>query len=286
MTIDKANPDLQHFSHQAMGTTFEIMAIDPRCAYCRQAANEAFRLLDLLEQQLSRFIPNSDIGRINSAAPGQEVCVGQWTVRCLIESMRLWHATSGAFDITLSRMMGQFRIDEDHFCITRLTEQVQLDLGAIGKGFALDRMAEVLSDWGIKTALLHAGSSTVLAMDGAWPLSVSCPFEKAVLSMIELNHAAISCSSQVRSEHIIDPVSSRPTRNAIAAWVLAPTATAADALSTAMLVAGPVDAARFLQDLGVKAGFVVCLDNGNCKGHCIGDWPGHACECDLERSSV
>jgi thiamine biosynthesis lipoprotein len=271
-----------------MATTFEILLCHPRPGYAGQAANEAFALLDRLEQQLSRFIENSDVSRINATRPGEPVLVGPETFECLQQAKAAWDLTGGAFDVTVGAWaapvgMDKLLLDESTLTVTRLAEHVRLDLGGIGKGFALDQMAQVLGEWGLQTALLHSGSSTVLALDAppgtkGWPVTVSCPFETTkVLAHIDLCHRAMSGSSQVSHRHILDPHTGQyPTAQPFT-WSSAPSGTLADALSTAFVVMGPDEVA----DLCTKNPFIGAVlvqrtsdKDKACQAKSLGLWPG------------
>ena len=256
---------LLRFSHQAMATMFEVFVCHPRQDYARQAANEAFALLDRLEQQLSRFIENSDISQINTSKPGKPVLVTPETFECLMQAKAAYALSSGAFDPTVGTWtrireerpnansphigMDLLLLDESTLTVTRPSEQVQLDLGGIGKGFALDEMAQTLDQWGIKTALLHSGASTVLALDAppgikGWPVTVSCPFETAgTLAHIDLCRRAMSGSSQVSQRHILDPHTGQYPEARPFTWSCAPSGALADALSTAFVVMRPTQVA-------------------------------------------
>jgi len=240
---------LLRFSHQAMATTFEVLVCHPRPVYAGQAAREAFALLNRIEQQLSRFVENSDASRVNGSRPGQPVLVGPETFECLQQARLAWDLTGGAFDVTVGTRtapagMDTLVLDESTMTVTRAAESVRLDLGGIGKGFALDRMAQVLRKWGIDVALVHGGASTVLALDpppGAqgWPVTVTCPFEAAkVLARIDLCRRALSGSSQVSRAHILDPCTGTSATAHPCAWSGAPSGALADALSTAFVVMG------------------------------------------------
>ena len=125
--------------------------------------------MDRLEQQLSRFIENSDISRINHLSAGESTIVGYETMQCL-QLARLMHAeTGGAFDVSVGTGFESLELDSGEFraCGRSPTGdgRLRLDLGAIGKGYAVDRMAEVLEDWEVDRVLIDAGYSSVLALE-------------------------------------------------------------------------------------------------------------------------
>src|SRR4030043_470951 len=96
---------LRRFSHQAMATTFEVFIIHEDGRYARQAAQAAFDRLAPLAQQLSRYIENSDISRINNLVVGRSLRIGLDTFECLQISRRIFDQTNGAFDITVGSLM-------------------------------------------------------------------------------------------------------------------------------------------------------------------------------------
>jgi thiamine biosynthesis lipoprotein len=121
-----------------------------------------------------------------------------------------------------------------------LKEGLLVDLGGIGKGYALDRMGERLADWGLTNALLRASTSTVLGLgaptlDAAgWAVTRS---HDGTREEIVLRDRAMSSSGrEVQGDHIIDPRTGLPATHRKRVWVVAPDATLADALSTACMV--------------------------------------------------
>ena len=212
--MNRPNLEYQAFSHNAMFTTFEIRVAGSAETYKTQAAQEAFALLDRLEQRLSRFRENSDITRLNLVPAGKSVILSLETFECLSRAKTLFYTTKGALDVTLGRRtarlyedapanarpfvrpmesspkkenedltatgMTYLKLDPATMTATRLSEAVQLDLGAVGKGFALDKMPESLRQWKLSRCLLHGGASTVLALDppndevAGWPIEISC----------------------------------------------------------------------------------------------------------------
>lgn len=269
------------FPHEAMATTFEIFILHDDARYAHQAAWEAFKLLDKLELELSRFIENSDISRINSIAPGQPLIISLTTFECLKLSMRLSAETDGAFDVTTGFLMDAwlnkdkslrnpsdkevaaarsltgmhlFELDEGQHTVRLISSPVRIDLGGVGKGCALDRMAELLREWSIDTALIHGGASSALAigappdMEG-WPLTMSRPGRREdILAHYQLRDRALSGSGLEKGQHIIDPRTARPVKGKVAAWSSTEIAAAADALSTAFMVMTPEEVSGYCSE--------------------------------------
>lgn len=226
------------FARDAMATTFEIVISGETADYARQAADAAFDELDRLEAELSRFVPHSDVSQLHAAAAGVPVCVGQALVECLELARRVWRQTGGAFDVTLGSGMDSLSVDAAAHLVTRLTEAVRVDLGAIGKGYAVDAMADVLADWRIARALIHGGTSSARAIGPeAWPVVLRHPKDRSrELAALELRACAIGGSAnELHGPHIIDPRTGQPPPRD-AAWAIAPAAALADAMSTAAML--------------------------------------------------
>ena len=272
--------DTLRFSHKAMATVFEILILHEDAAYARQAAWEAFRELDRLEQELSRFIENSDISRINRLTLNQSIPIGLNVFECIKHALHLNKMTQGAFDITYGSLhedrsdgenpsiplpntssdIGGQRttvyplcLDEDHHSIRLLLDSIHVDLGGIGKGYAIDRMAELLREWEIPSALIHGGMSTVLALaappgEEGWPITVSSPQDKKILTRIDLKDRALSGSGLLKGFHIIDPRTGRAVEGRLAAWASTSTGVTSDALSTAFMVMSPEEIQKYCSD--------------------------------------
>ena len=115
-------------------------------------------------------------------------------------------------------------LDVDDCVVRAATGDVRIDLGGIGKGYAVDLMAELLEEWGIERALVHGGFSSVVALEGpadrdGWPLTFSDPASPAtVLARLSARHMALSASGLRKGDHIVDPRTGRPVRGRRAAW--------------------------------------------------------------------
>ena len=241
MRIDASDIGARRFAHQAMATEFEIFCVHADGEYAQQACWAAFDLLDRLENELSRFIPNSDISRINHLAAGEQTRVSRWTMECLEIARQAYGDTAGAFDISLGTGFDRLQLAPRDCLVHATTGGVRLDLGGIGKGYAVDRMAEVLREWDIHQALIHGGGSSVLAMDApagldGWPLTMG---DRSV----QARRRAYSASGiRTQGDHIVDPRTGQPAGLRVAAWVSAeldgsPSPSAvAEAYSTAFMI--------------------------------------------------
>ncbi|HVO12326.1 MAG TPA: FAD:protein FMN transferase [Vicinamibacteria bacterium] len=217
-------PAARRFARSAMATVFEVHCVHPDAGYAGQAAQEAFAVLDRLERELSRFLPNSDISRISALRAGDSVGVSPSTMECLALARRMHAATAGAFDVSIGTGLERLELLEDELTVRAGSAGVSLDLGGIGKGYAVDRMAEVLVEWGVERALVHGGFSSVLALEAppghdGWSLSLSAPSADtpAVLARVSARRRAFSASGTRKGAHIRDPRTGLAVRRP-AAW--------------------------------------------------------------------
>jgi len=269
MQLIESNSDIHRFSHKAMATIFEILISHEDKKYARKAAQEVFFEVDRLEHELSRFIENSDISRINQLAINESTKVGPDAFECLLQCAKLYIDTNGAFDITIGSLMGcwlnenktlrkpskkkislarqrtglhHIQLDETQFSIQIISSPVQLDPGGFGKGYAVDKMAELLIEWDFEAFLIHGGKSSVLAVgsppeEEGWHVSLTSPFNnKQMIEQVCLKNQAMSGSGLQKGFHIIDPRTAQPIKANSAVWTFAPTAATCDALSTAFIV--------------------------------------------------
>jgi thiamine biosynthesis lipoprotein len=254
----------------AMGTRFEVMLDRPA------AAEAALAEIVRLESRLSAFRPSSDISWINAHASTREVKVEPRLFALLQRCFELSESTDGAFDITVGPLMRAWRFREDtgakpslgrladarlrvgyqHMHLdpsastVRFARQgMSIDLGAAGKGYAIDQAIAILRDHGVTSALLHGGTSSVHAIGRApggepWRIAWSIPTGAA--RILELDDGALSvsaphgksfCHEGQSYGHVMDPRTGWPT-TASSAVVTGPCSLECDALSTALLVHG------------------------------------------------
>jgi thiamine biosynthesis lipoprotein len=267
----------QHVSRVAMACRFEVtLPLEDQAGVseARQALNE----VDRLEDQLTIFRESSEVSIINRRAAEGPVRVEESLFSLLLLCRELCRETGGAFDITsgpLSRCWGFLRrqgripepdeieeakalvggdklhLDCEARSIRFARPGVEINLGSIGKGYALDRVAAMMGKL-VRAALLSAGSSSIRAIgggDGGWTVGVRHPVNKERrLAVARLRDAALSTSGGEeqffeyggkRYGHIIDPRTGWPADRVTSVTVIAPSAAVTDALATAFYVGGP-----------------------------------------------
>ena len=286
-------PNVHRFSHQAMATTFEIIVQDEDKLYAQQAAEAAFDEVDRVETELSRYVENSDVTRINHAPAQQPVPLGLDAFECLKISAEIHARTGGAFDVTIGFLLDcwldkdrtprtpsaeelQYArrhtgthllyLDEASHTVTLAESPVRVDLGGVGKGYGVDRMAELLREWSIERALIHGGFSSVLALGApegtqGWPVTLSDPNDRRrTLVRLSLQGVAVSGSGVEKGRHIIDPRLARPIEGKLAAWSVASDAARADALSTAFMIMTPEEVKTYCTEHAGVRGLLIVRD--------------------------
>jgi len=218
--------DVRRFSHEAMATVYEVYSAHADAGYAAQAAQAAFELVDRLERELSRFLPNSDITRINHLAAGESTRVTPSTLECLVIARHMFDLTAGAFDVSIGTGLPTLELDTEEFVVRATTRGVRVDLGGIGKGYAVDLMAELLEEWGVHRSLVHGGFSSMVALEpppghDGWPLTLSDPGGTSrVIERISVCQTALAASGVRKGDHILDPRTQDPVRaRRRAAWV-------------------------------------------------------------------
>jgi len=259
----------------AMGTVLEISLVARSEPEGRALLEALYAEAAALEAVLSSYDPESALSKLNAGAGGDFARVPPALARILRESLELGARTAGAFDVTVGPLVALWkeaarsgrlpggaelaaaraRVDGRRLELrgdeVRLAPGTVLELGGIGKGFALDRLAETLARAGVRDALLSFGESSVVALGappGAerWRLLVRGP-GGGYAGVIALRDQTLSVSSSfgagdeiagLRAGHILDPRSGRPVTQERVAVVVAPTATDGEAWSTALVVLG------------------------------------------------
>jgi thiamine biosynthesis lipoprotein len=250
-----------------MATTFDVIInhADADETYAAQAAQAVFQEIARLEDDLSRFRATSDIYRLGQLKAGECILVGMAAWDCLSLAKAMHQETNGAFDITIGPLMNlfvtsegeprqvskevldqakqiigshRFDLDEESMRVTVHATEMIFDLGAMGKGYALDQAADMLEDWKIFNFVLNAGDSTILAIGApfgkdAWSITLGGGEKRTPLS----NRAVSGSGFAVKGAHIMNPRLFAPVPiKKRRTYALAPTAALSDALSTAFMV--------------------------------------------------
>ena len=257
-----------------MACQFEVILPEAGASWLG-AARDVLARLDDIEARLSVFRETSHISLLNQHAREAPVPCEPELMRLLIECAALSAATDGAFDITstpLSRCwgflqregrlpstseletalgavgMGKVQIEPQQGTVHFRAPDLELNLGAIGKGHALDLLATELREAGVDRALLCAGKSSLLAVGGGWPVDLRSPQgADHPLARVELCDGALATSGAGeqfvivdgrRYGHIIDPRTGWPAVGLLSVSVVTGDAARADALATAFFVGG------------------------------------------------
>ena len=271
-----------------MGTQFTIVAYGADARFLAQVANEAFEEIDSLDAQMSNYKAESELSRINREAARGTVLVEPRLFQLLEDSLRFGRETDGAFDITIGPLMkawGFFRgqgrlpasaelaavmkrvgyrhvhLEHEQRTVRFDAEGVELDLGGIAKGYAVDRVAGILRSYGVRAALISSGTSSIYALgappgERAWRVTLRDPFhaDKAG-DVLDLRDYSFSASGNYERffklggkvySHIMDPRSGRPVMDMLSTAVLAPLAVESDALSTSFFVLGVERSRQYL----------------------------------------
>jgi len=278
---------LVQISRKAMACEFEVFLNAGQYPGGEDAALDALDVVDALESQLSIYRETSELSRLNRLAATEPVTI-ETRLFNLLERCKAWHgASGGAFDVAVGallrvwgfvRKQGRIPSAEDlqaarekigmqHVALDSATSSVaftragiELNLGAVGKGYALDRAAERLANRMIDDFLIHGGQSSILASgsrsgesSGGWRVAIRHPLRpERALAECRLRDQAMGTSGSgvqhfyhagKRFGHLLDPRTGQPAEACLSATVIAPTAAEADALSTAFYVLG-VEATR------------------------------------------
>ena len=272
-----------------MATRFEFVLLGEDPVRLRAAGEEAFDEIDRIEGQLSLYRPGSEITMVNARAAYQAVPVSPEVFSVIERAVKFSKITGGSFDISIAplvRAWGFMKgsgarptdakiaearevvgsefllLDSGRSTVRFKRAGMMLDLGSIGKGYALDMAADVLRDAGVENALLHGGTSTIYALGqdttGPWKIAVDPPAlpgtaeaapegtPNTPLAIIPLSNEAFSVSAVWGKfftldgktyGHVIDPRTGWPADGALLGAVVTASAAESDALSTAVLLA-------------------------------------------------
>jgi thiamine biosynthesis lipoprotein len=294
--VDQPGPGSVGRERLAMGTFFKVQVFSDNEAgseAAEAAIDAAFEEVARVEALLSEWRESSEISAVNREAGRRPVAVGPELYDVVERSLELREQTDGAFDITFAGCGRLWSYDpprlpdtgEIENCLPRVGREIVLDasnstvflpasemrigIAAIGKGYGVDRAAEVLERHGITNYIVDGGGDIRLAGrkgERPWSVGIAHPRQPGQLyAALELDGGAVVTSGDyqkyfeqdgMRYHHILDPRTGRPARRSTAVTVVAPDATRADALATGLFVMGPEAGLALVETLpGVEALF-------------------------------
>ena len=288
-----APPAVHHHAAARMSMACEY-AIE---AYSRDAEalprilDQAFDEVDRIDRLMSHYKANSPLSQVNQEAAQHPVAVPQELFDFIADALRYHRESGGTFDITVGPLMkawGFFRgegrlpseselagarrhvggahvtLDPGSRTIAFDEAGVELDLGGIAKGYAVDRVVELLERRDVAAALISAGGSTIYGFGSppgaaAWTVTLQDPIDSRKTAFtIALKDRAVSVAGGsekafetdgMRYSHIMDPRTGRPAQGVLSVAVLTTTGTAGDALDNAFFVLGPEQSRAYLRRL-------------------------------------
>jgi FAD:protein FMN transferase len=282
--VSPARADWMQRTEAIMGTRcyVELWADDP--VKGNDAIDAVMAELRRIDALMSHYKPESELSQINQYANERPVQVDKELFDLIKLSTHFSQITEGAFDITYASVgylydyphhirpsEAQIRaklpavnwrnllLDEEHHSVRFEHPGMRIDLGGIGKGYAVDRGIEILKARGVARALVTAGGDSRIVgdrMGHPWLVAIRHPDNpNKVVTRIPLADSAVSTSGDyerffdeggVRYHHIIDPHTGHSASKVRSATILAPTATQTDGMSKTAFVLGPEKALEII----------------------------------------
>lgn len=291
LTPDAGSPPIDPATHlprmtegdrDLMGSPWHIGVSGARDEVAAHAAIErAFDEVARLEALLSEWQPTSEISRVNAAAGGAPVHVGPELMTCVKASLDIARWSDGAFDISWAALRGLWDFGPDSLHIPPTVEAVRaklplwnyrnilvdeaagtvflrepgmaIGLGGVAKGYALDRVADILNDAGLHDFVVFGGGQVLVGGtrgDRGWRVGIQHPRSPdRYFAFVEVRGpASVSTSGDYehtwehegkRYHHILDPHTGFPSEHTASVTVISPTALWADAVDTAVFILGP-----------------------------------------------
>jgi thiamine biosynthesis lipoprotein len=300
---DSPTPHLVRRDGEAMGTAVQIQIYTADETGAREAMEAAFTEIVRLERLMTTWRLDSDVSRVNRAAGVAAVMVAKETRECVARALEFSRLSGGAFDVSYYALRGLWKFDEDG--VPRLPgaralsrrlplidyRKVHLDpaassiyleragmainLGGIGKGYAVDRATAILRGRGFGDVIVQAGGDLMLAGSQGgqpWQAGIRDPRgpREDYFAVAQVTDHAFSTAGDYerffikggrRYHHIIDPRTGYPARAARSVTVWAPDATTADGLDDAILILGPERGLALVESLPGVGAVIVGADN-------------------------
>mgnify|MGYP001826362764 CR=1 FL=1 len=295
-------PSSHQFSGPTMGTRYniEIVISDMSSQRLVELRGVVEEVLGDVNAKMSNYLQDSEVARLNLAPGNEAFPVSADLLEVLLHAREISETTGGAFDITVAPLVGawgfgpagrpieqptaeqierlraltgwqKLEIDRASSTVTKALDELTIDLSAIAKGFAVDRVADALDREGVPNYMVEVGGEVktkgVNAQEDPWRIGIERPLpnEQAIDLIVPLSGMAMATSGDYRNyyeidgrrlSHSIDPRTGSPiTHNVASVSVIAPLCVRADAYATGLLVLGS-DGYDLAEELGLAAYFL------------------------------
>ncbi|MDH3999077.1 MAG: FAD:protein FMN transferase [Desulfuromonadales bacterium] len=283
-------------SRLVMGTVVEIVASGDATQGLDVAVSAAFDEMERVERLLSRYIADSELSRLSQQAG--PFTLSDEAAAVIALGLDVAKRSDGAFDLTLGRLNDLWAIDSaspklptpaqlaeamrgigpealllNGQTLKKRSAALELDLGGIAKGYAVDRAIAVLKQHGVASAAVNAGGDMYLLGElhgRSWRIGIQHPRQtNASLETVQVSNRAVVTSGDYerffeqegqRYHHLFDPKSGLPARGCRSVTVIADSVALADALATAVFVLGPRAGAELLHNYPDAEGLIVAAD--------------------------
>ena len=291
---------LYNKSERIMGSIFEITAFSVDMAECQKVVDEAFKEMRLVDRLMSTYNSESEISQLNRLAGVSSLKVSQQVMEIIQEAKRYSELTDGAFDVTVGTLVElwgfkhkdwrfpdaseiqqvlplvnykNILLDEETQTVKLKLAGMKIGLGAIGKGYAVDKAIETLKRHGIKHALVNA-SGSIFALGTKidkteWTVGIRHPrgSREQIFATLQIENQGVATSGDYenffvkdgkRYSHLLDPRTGKPVDNGmLSVTIVAQTATEADALSTSVFMLGVDRGLKLIEELDGVEGVLI-----------------------------
>ncbi|MDH3740438.1 MAG: FAD:protein FMN transferase [Hyphomicrobiales bacterium] len=300
-----ANSTRSSFSGATMGTRYRVTVGGSHDQAALQAG--VVQILENMNDRLSTYRPDSDLSQLNATPEASWVKVSPELAHVMATALGISRASGGAFDATVAPVVNlwgfgpgepvvrspgdkriaaalarighhQLDIKDAPAAIRKARRDVHIDLSGVGKGYAVDRIADYLKRAGVEDFLVDIGGDMRAHRSSpdkaAWRIGIEKPHigPRTLQRVVNLGSGAIATSGDYRNfyetggsvySHIIDPRSGAPvSHNLASVTVVAATAEQADGWSTALMVMGPDAGLELADSMGLSAFFISRTGNG------------------------
>jgi len=281
---------------EAMDTTVTITVENENTDLAASSIRAAFDEIYRLERMMSTTDTASEIYALNNSGTDW-VSVSPEVIYVIQRAKHYSEISNGSFDITVEPLVDLWmdkvkesgtepdpaqlqsamalvgwenvEVDENNSRVRFLKDGMQVTLGGIAKGYAEDRVIELLKQAGVKQALIDMGGQIECFGPKTWTIGIQHPrVDGEYIGILRLENASVATSGDYRRfyllggkriHHIIDPKTGESAENCISVTVVEENGIDADALSTTVFVAGPVQGKELLDNLGLR-GLIVTAD--------------------------